>query len=157
MHAILGMAEEGTCDRCGTNCPRRRVAVVQVYADGSRGDVAYWGVNCAALARSGSKSAAAQRRVVAAAEAADRQAAAEAADRDRRYRHRLAGPVDAGCLDNPKAAANARYRATGRRFEGSYLAANAAGQVVRIDGHDPHDVELFPGFAAITAPAPAIV
>lgn len=156
MHAILGMTDEGTCEHCGANCPLRRVAVVQVFADGSRGDVARWGVCCAALARTGSKSAADQRRVVAAAEAADRQAAAEAADRDRRYRHRLAGPVDAGWLDNPKAAANARYRATGRPFEGSYLAADQAGQVIRIDGSDPHDVELFAGFAAITAPAAAI-
>lgn len=149
MFKILGMAEEGTCERCGTNCPRRRVALQR---DG--GDVELWGVNCAAAARFGSKAARHQAAIRTAAEAADRQAAAEAADRERRYQHRIAGTVDAGLIDNPKAAANQRYRKTGRRFEGSYLAANAAGHVVRIDGTDQLDVELFHGrgFAAITAP-----
>ncbi len=146
---ILGMAEEGICEQCGTTCPRRRVAVQR---DG--GDVQLLGVNCAAAARFGSKAARHQAAIRTAAEAADRQAAAEAADRERRFNHRIAGPVDAGWMHNPAAAANERYRKTGRRFEGSYLAADAAGHVIRIDGTDQLDVELFHGrgFTATTAP-----
>jgi hypothetical protein len=51
----LGMTDEpGYCDLCGTRCPRRRVAVELIDADGSTtGDVQLWGVVCAAEARHG--------------------------------------------------------------------------------------------------------
>jgi hypothetical protein len=51
----LGITDEpGYCDLCGTRCPRRRVAVELIDADGSTtGDVQLWGVVCAAEARHG--------------------------------------------------------------------------------------------------------
>jgi len=43
---ILGMTDEGTCDHCGANCPKRRVSVMT-----SGGEVELWGVVCASKAR----------------------------------------------------------------------------------------------------------
>ena len=52
---IMGMAEEGKCEHCGANCPKRRVYVMPVDCDGNHaGDVQCWGVICASKAR-GSK------------------------------------------------------------------------------------------------------
>lgn len=48
---IMGMADEGKCDHCGANCPKRRVAVMPVDADGAHGDVEFWGVVCASKVR----------------------------------------------------------------------------------------------------------
>ena len=49
---IMGMAEEGKCEHCGANCPKRRVYVMPVDADGNHdGDVQCWGVICASKAR----------------------------------------------------------------------------------------------------------
>lgn len=50
-YEIKGMAEEGKCEHCGANCPKRRVYVQPVYADGDRGEVQAWGVICASKAR----------------------------------------------------------------------------------------------------------
>jgi hypothetical protein len=52
---VHGMTDEpGHCELCGTYCPRRRVAVELIDADGSTtGDVQLWGVVCAAEARHG--------------------------------------------------------------------------------------------------------
>jgi hypothetical protein len=43
---ILGMTDEGTCDHCGANCPKRRVSVMT-----GGGEVESWGVVCASKAR----------------------------------------------------------------------------------------------------------
>lgn len=51
IYAVRGMAEEGKCDHCGANCPRRRVYVQPIYGDGDRGEVEAWGVICASKAR----------------------------------------------------------------------------------------------------------
>lgn len=143
-YKILGMTGEGECQHCGAHCPRRRVAVQPVAADGGHvGDVEYWGVVCAGQARYGRRSAANGNRIQREAEQADYLARLEQLDNDRRFAFRTAGPVDAGIADNPKAAANDRYRRTGRQFAGSYLAANLAGGIVRIDGNDPADVETY--------------
>jgi hypothetical protein len=49
---IMGMAEEGKCEHCGANCPKRRVYVMPVDADGNHaGDVQCWGVICASKVR----------------------------------------------------------------------------------------------------------
>lgn len=138
---IVGMAEEGICDHCGTNCPRRRVAVRAVYADGSRGDVESWGVVCAGAARYGRRSPANGNRVRLEAEHADRVAELHRADRERRYNARVAGEVPEGV--NVKAAANIRYHRTGRPLVGSYFLANDAGEIVRVDGTDAADVQLY--------------
>lgn len=138
---VIGMAEEGICDHCGTVCPRRRVAVQAVYADGSTGEVESWGVVCAGQARYGRRSTSNGERVRREAEQADHLAELERAERDRRFRHRVAGEVPAGV--NAKSAANYRYHRTGRPLVGSYFLANAAGEIVRVDGTDLADVELF--------------
>lgn len=52
-YTIKGMAEEGTCEHCGANCPKRRVYVQPVNAEGDRGEVQAWGVICASKARGG--------------------------------------------------------------------------------------------------------
>lgn len=49
---IMGMAEEGKCEHCGANCPKRRVYVMPVDCDGNHaGDVQCWGVICASKVR----------------------------------------------------------------------------------------------------------
>jgi hypothetical protein len=49
---IMGMAEEGKCEHCGASCPKRRVYVMPVDADGNHdGDVQCWGVICASKVR----------------------------------------------------------------------------------------------------------
>lgn len=156
-YKVLGVVEEGTCDRCGTNCPKRRVAVEPV--DG--GPVERWGVNCAALARHGSKSARHQSAVLAEAQKADR-------DREYHERQKLArvavvgrvyefGGVAVTCPrhDNcPEAIANRLYHRTGRRLVGSYFAKGPHGEVVRVDGSDPADVSFFEsrGFVRVSDP-----
>jgi hypothetical protein len=50
-YKIMGMAEEGKCQHCGANCPKRRVYVMPVDADGNRGEVEAWGVICASKVR----------------------------------------------------------------------------------------------------------
>lgn len=50
---ILGMADEGKCEHCGANCPKRRVYVMPVDADGCHGEVECWGVICASKVRGG--------------------------------------------------------------------------------------------------------
>jgi len=45
-YKIKGMAEEGTCEHCGANCPKRRV-----YVETAAGDVQAWGVICASKVR----------------------------------------------------------------------------------------------------------
>jgi hypothetical protein len=47
-YRIKGMAEEGTCEHCGANCPKRRV-----YVETAGGDVQAWGVICASKVRGG--------------------------------------------------------------------------------------------------------
>jgi hypothetical protein len=138
---ILGMAEEGKCDHCGANCPRRRVAVRSRFADGSTGEVEFWGVVCAGSARYGRRTAANGNRVRQDAEHADRVAELDRLDRERRFAYRVAGevPADGG----PRNAANLRYRRTGRPIVGSYFLADDAGRIVRVDGTDPADVQLF--------------
>jgi hypothetical protein len=148
-HKILGMAEEGHCDHCGTMCPRRRVAVQAVYADNSTGKVEFWGVICAGQVRYGSRSTSNGNRVRAEAENADRIAAANAAELERRFVARTAGPAPEG--SNPKAAANIRYHRTGRPIVGSYFLANAAGNIVRVDGTDAADVALYTSRGYTTA------
>ena len=64
---VLGIVDEpGHCELCGTLCPARRVAVELVES----GDVQYWGVVCAAEARSGRRSSAIARQLRDEAEAA---------------------------------------------------------------------------------------
>jgi hypothetical protein len=132
---ILGMAEEGRCECCGANCPRRRVAVAPIDADGNEGEVQFFGVICAAKANRSTSA-----RIVNAASNADYQAKLAAADRERRFAYRVEAEVPG---DTPQGRANLRYRRTGRSLIGSYFLANAAGQIVRVDGKDPVDVELF--------------
>lgn len=51
-YKIMGMAEEGKCEHCGANCPKRRVYVMPLESDGSHsGDVQAWGVICASKVR----------------------------------------------------------------------------------------------------------
>lgn len=162
-YKILGVTEEGRCDRCGTNCPKRRVAVQPVDVDGNPcGDVESWGCNCAALAKYGSKSARNQSAVLAEAEKADR-------DREYHVRQKLArvavvgksydfgGPATVvfcrGGLDGENLA-NRLFRRTGRRTVGSYFANGPQGEVVRVDGSDPADVAFFEsrGFVRVSEP-----
>jgi hypothetical protein len=166
----LGITDQpGHCDLCGTYCPRRRVAVELIDADGSTtGDVQLWGVVCAAEARHGRRDSTlarmlrdeaeeagaytgavpARRRRAAAtprrqtrkeAERAAAQAAAEA----RIVWNRTACSVPADVAADPEAAAGYRYRMMGRPMEGSYLAGHDDGRTARIDGNDLADVARF--------------
>jgi hypothetical protein len=55
---IMGMADEGKCEHCGANCPKRRIYVMPVDADGNHdGEVQRWGVICASKARGNKGSA----------------------------------------------------------------------------------------------------
>lgn len=64
---VLGIVDEpGHCELCGTYCPARRVAVRLPDGD----DVNYWGVVCAAEARSGRRDATIARQLRAEAEEA---------------------------------------------------------------------------------------
>jgi hypothetical protein len=155
---ILGMADEGKCECCGANCPKRRVAVRPVDADGCEHDVQFWGVICASKVRTGSKAVRFQNQIVAEAQRAD-------ADREYFTRQKMAriitalphihnlGFGNARISNNAKDAANQMYRMTGRNIMGSYFAENAAGHIVRVDGTDAKDVQFYAdlGFTQTTA------
>lgn len=157
---VLKVTEEGHCEKCGRDCPRRRVLVVPVDRDGNpSGEQQAWGVNCAAQAKYGKKSASAQAVILAEADANERdrlynerQKLARVAAVGRSYS--LGGPDfecdDAGQLN----LANRLYHRTGRGLQGSYLARNADGHAVRVDGRDPRDVEFYVsrGFTQFTDP-----
>lgn len=174
---VLGIvAEPGHCELCGTYCPARRVAVRLAESDA----VAYWGVVCAAEARSGRRDSTIARQLREEAEEAGaygdaprphagrrpgavrrqtRKEAAAAAARDFAEQQaiwlRTASPVPEGMT--AEAAAEYRYRQTGRPAQGSYLAADAAGRLARIDGRDPVDVARFAraGFNPLPEPVAA--
>lgn len=156
-YVVRGMAEEGTCEHCGANCPKRRVYVQPVYADGDRGEVQAWGVICAGTVRSGSKSVRIQNQIVAEAKRAD-------ADREYAKRQKIARVVadnlsrDFGggvvvVFQSAKDGANRLYRMTGRAIAGSYFAENAAGHIVRVDGSDADDVQFFAGLGFVQTTA----
>lgn len=173
---VLGMTDcAGHCELCGTYCPARRVVVQIIDTDGAAsGEPQYWGVVCAAEARSGRRDSAIARQLRAEAEEAGayagpattrrrpampharRQtrreaiaAAAALAAEDRIVWFRTASPVPAAIAGEPGdtfdhvAAADYRYRHAGRRPEGSYLVANDAGDLARVDGNDAADVARF--------------
>lgn len=153
---ILGMADDGKCECCGANCPKRRVAVRPVDADGCEHDVEFWGVICASKVRTGSKAVRFQNQIVAEAQRAD-------ADREYFTRQKMARVVADSLTSNfdglavtfqsAKDGANRLYRMTGRNIIGSYFAENAAGHIVRVDGTDAKDVEFYAdlGFTQTTA------
>jgi hypothetical protein len=136
---IMGMAEEGQCEHCGANCPKRRVYVMPVDVDGNHaGDVQCWGVICASKVRNhGSKAVRHQSAIVAEAQRVD-------ADREYHNSRRIARIVAAG-TDKPKNAANIVYNVTRRPIAGSYFAENQQGDIVRVDGSDAADVEFYAG------------
>lgn len=167
-YKTLGIVEEGQCERCGTNCPKRRVAVVQVDAGGAEiGGVQRWGVNCAALARFGSKAARHQSTIL--AEAAQ-------AKRDREWRERvwLRRVIRVGetvyvnatgsfttievpapkSLNDAKSLANRKYNTTGAPLVGSYFAQRGDDEVVRVNGQRPEEVKFFEsqGFVRVSEP-----
>lgn len=154
---VLKVTEEGHCEKCGRPCPRRRVLVQPLDAEGnSSGEPQAWGVNCAAQVKYGRKTAKLQAVII---------AEADAAERDRLYteKQKLArvavvgqsysfgGPaVECKCAEN---VANFLYHRTGRNIVGSYFATNGDGHVVRVDGRDRADVEFYAarGFVQITS------
>jgi hypothetical protein len=163
------VASEGRCEKCGTVCPKRRVEVLPVDADGNAcGEVQLWGVNCAALARYGSKSQRHQSSVVAEATEAERQRTAW----ERQNLARVAAvsrSYDFGAAvvvcgsgegnDSPGNVANRLYHRTGRSLVGSYFARGPQGEVVRVDGSDAADVQFFVdrGYVQFTNPVEAAI
>lgn len=154
---VLGMAEDGKCECCGANCPKRRVAVMPLDADGNQaGDVQFFGVICASKIRTGSKAVRFQNQIL---------AEAKRADMDREYftRQKMARVVADSLTRNfdgvvvtfqsAKDGANRLYRMTGRNIIGSYFAENASGHIVRVDGNDANDVQFYAdmGFTQTTA------
>lgn len=129
---VIGMAEEGTCEHCGANCPRRRVLVVMTDADGNAcGDAQSWGVICASKVRSGgTTSARSQSRIISEAESAD-------FSRERMIEAKMSRITDNASM------ANYRFMRTRREIIGSYFATDAAGMIVRVDATDAEDVEFF--------------
>ena len=147
-YKILGMAEEGHCEHCGANCPKRRVAIVAVDCDGNpSAEPVMVGCICAAEL-TGNRSRSAANRIRQQAEFADQQAKLHRDDLERQFAFRVAGKwhpdVDPSSRE-PRDAANARYRVTRRPIVGSYFAADDAGRIVRVDGTSKQDVEMFAG------------
>jgi len=169
---VLGMTDAaGHCELCGTYCPARRVAVELVDTDGATtGDVQYWGVVCAAEARSGRRDSSIARQLRQEAEEAGaydaagrphagrcsrptvrrqtrREAAAAAARafaESQAIWLRTAAPVPAEHVTETGIDAAAyRYRQTRRPTAGAYFMADDAGRLAVVDGDDAADVELF--------------
>jgi hypothetical protein len=152
------VASEGRCEKCGTVCPKRRVEVLPVDADGNAcGEVQLWGVNCAALARYGSKSQRHQSSVVAEATEAERQRAAVSRSYDFGAAVVVCGSGEGN--DSPGNVANRLYHRTGRSLVGSYFARGPQGEVVRVDGSDAADVQFFVdrGYVQFTNPVEAAI
>lgn len=154
---VLGMADEGKCECCGANCPKRRVAVMPLDADGNHaGDVQFFGVICASKMRTGSKAVRFQNQIVAEAQRADM-------DREYHKRQKMARVMTDDLtrifdgmvvtFQSQRDGANRLYRMTGRSIIGSYFAQNAAGHLVRVDGADADDVRFYAnlGFTQVTA------
>jgi hypothetical protein len=165
---VLGITEEpGCCDLCGTWCPRRRVAVQLSDNDhGEIGDVQYWGVVCAAEARSGRRDSTIARQIreeadeagsytpgrhharhsargVAARRQPRKRAAVTFADRQVVWvRTASLVPAEHETETGVDAAAY-RYRQTGRPTAGAYFASDDAGRLAVIDGTDSADVARF--------------
>lgn len=172
---ILGMTDSpGHCELCGTYCPARRVAVEIIDADGAaNGEPQYWGVVCAAEARSGRRDSAIARQLRAEAEqageyaatatprrgrrstaprplsrrAAQQLAAARAAE-DRIVWFRASSPVPAALAADeangcPWMAAEYRYLQAGRRRERGHYYADDSGRHVVVDATDAADVARF--------------
>lgn len=161
----LGMTDSpGHCDLCGTMCPRRRVAVELVLEDGSlTGDVQYWGVVCAAEARHGRRDSSLARMMRDEAEQAGTYDAASRPARVARARcrstvrrqssaahrdalivwTRTAGPLPGSFAGDKYAAADCRYRMTGRQTTKTHYGIDDAGNLARIDDNDPADVARF--------------
>jgi hypothetical protein len=165
---VLGITDApGCCDLCGTWCPRRRVAVQLSDNDhGEIGDVQYWGVVCAAEARSGRRDSTIARQIreeadeagsytpgrhharhsargIAARRQPRKTASATFADRQIVW-IRTASPVPAKYeTENGVDAAAYRYRQTGRPTGGAYFASDDAGHIAVIDGADRADVARF--------------
>lgn len=168
---VLGMTDcAGHCELCGTYCPARRVVVQIIDADGAAsGEPQYWGVVCAAEARSGRRDSAIARQLRAEAEEAGayagpassrrrpamlharrqtRREAIAAAARDfadaQKIWLRTAAPVPAEHItDTGIDAAAYRYRQTGRPTAEAYFMADDAGRLAVVDGTDAADVQLF--------------
>ena len=163
-YKTLGVAEEGECERCGTHCPKKRIAVVPVDVDGNPcGDVERWGCNCAALARFGSKAVRHQNTILAEA----RQAEQERAYFERAWLTRVVRVGEArrlpgydvvvpapASLDDAKSLANRLYNACRARLVGSYFAQRGDSEIVRVDGSRPEQVRFFEsiGFVPVSKP-----
>jgi hypothetical protein len=164
----LGVTEEGRCDRCGTNCPKRRIAVQPVDADGNAcGDVQAWGCNCAAFARYGSKSVRHQNAILAEADNARRE-------RECLERGWLSRAVTVGesvvlwipntgrsflvdppkSIDEAKSLANRKYNARRSSLVGSYFAQRGESTIVRVDGNRLDEAAFFEsqGFVRVSEP-----
>ena len=157
---ILGMTEEGKCEHCGANCPKRRVAVIPLDADGNHdGEPQFWGVICASKVRNrGSKAVRHQTAIIAQAEQADRDREYHTRQKMRRIVAAVPFVIDLGSLGkathaNAKDAANHMYRITNRPIVGSYFAENSEGHIVRVDGIDAADADFYAalGFVQTTA------
>jgi hypothetical protein len=161
-------SNEGRCEKCGTVCPKRRVEVLPVDADGNAcGEVQLWGVNCAAQARYGSKARKYQERVVVEADTAERERAYQ--ERQKLARVAVVGQsYDFGgpatvvfCRDglDSEGLANRLYRRTGRSLVGSYFARGPRGEVVRVDGSDAADVAFFAerGYVQVSNPVEEVL
>lgn len=160
---IIGSSDEGQCDRCGKQGLKRTVAVAPCDADGLEiGIVEHWGVCCAAYAKHGKRSVAAQNKVIAEAKQADDARAYELSTKVARIAdgltttYRVSFPVshtESVTFCHIKDMANWKYRRTGRNLNGSYFASNAMGHIVRVDGKDTEDVSFYAGmgFVQITS------
>ncbi len=161
-------SNDGRCEKCGTVCPKRRVEVLPVDADGNAcGPVQLWGVNCAAFARYGSKSQRHQSSVVAEANETERQRVAwehqklsRVAAVSRSYDFGVVVVCGSGeGNDSLGNVANRLYHRTGRSLVGSYFARGPYGEVVRVDGRDAADVQFFVdrGYVQFTNPVEAAI
>lgn len=157
-------SNDGQCERCGTNCPKRRVEVLPVNAHGEGcGPVQLWGVNCAAFARYGSKSRAHQSKVVAEANEAERTAAYVEQSRLARVAvvgqsYSFGGPSPLVCgsgeSSHPESVANRLYHRTGLSLVGSYFARGPHGEVVRVSGGNAAEAAFFEsrGYVRVSNP-----
>jgi hypothetical protein len=156
----VAAADSGECDRCGTICPKERVLMAAVDADGVvRKDMTEsWGKCCAAAYCYGSKSKANRDRVSSAVAEFQRNEQAQHDQWMRRIatdstfvytnvRYTASGyaikdesVIDLGCV---LGACNRKYSATGLPVQGSIAMINDQGHMVRTAGDRPQEREFY--------------
>lgn len=165
---VLKVTEEGHCEKCGRPCPRRRVLVQPLDAEGNpNAEPQAWGVNCAAEAKYGKKTPKLQQTILFEAENAERERAlTEKGWLDRVVK--VGEPVvlwvpgmgrsflvePPTTIEEAKSLANRKYNSCRASLVGSYFAQRGEVEVVRVDGLRAGQAKFFEsqGFVRVSEP-----